>query len=207
MWLMLAAGAASGIQTALGNKEKQRQIKQANKAAAAADNRTIANAFQEVSALNVQNGMLRVQAAKELQQADKMAYAATGTVVANAAAAQVKGASVDAVVNDIDRELGEARVATEQALEAGQYNIQNKVRSTTYSASAALIGQQDPFASDKSPIMAALGTMGSMYFNNQMKFGGGGGFNLFGSGTPGTPSAGKAQSFGAPSTGSFTVNS
>lgn len=206
MFWMLAAGAASGIKTGLENKQKQKQIKAANKAAKAADDRTIANAFQEVSSYNVQNGMLRVQAAKELQSAGKMAYSAAGTVTANAAAAQVKGASVDAVLGDIDRELGEARVATEQALEAGQYNIQNKIRSTAYSASTALMGQKDPFSQDSSPLMAALGTMGSMYIDSQMKFGGGGG-SFFGGSSPGTPGAGSAKSFGAPSGGGFTVNS
>lgn len=208
-WMMLAQGVASGIKTKLEGDAKRKQTEAANKAARAADDRTIANAYQEVSSYNLQNGMLRVQAAKELQQADKMAYSATGTVAANAAAAQVKGASVDAVINDIDRELGEARVATEQALEAGQYNIQNSIRSVVQSASNALMGQQNPWANQPSPLLSALSTMGSSYLNNQMKFGGGGGFGLFGGSTPtpGTPAAGSAETFAAPSTGGFTINS
>lgn len=209
MWMMLAMAAASGIKGKLENDAKRKQIKANNKAAQAADDRTIANAYQEVSAYNLQNGMLRVQAAKELQTADKMAYSAQGTASANAAAAQVKGASVDAVINDIDRELGEARVATEQALEAGQYNIQNSIRSVVQSASSALMGQQNPWANQTSPLMTALGTLGSAYINNQMKFGGGSGFSFFGGGTPtpGTPAAGVAETFAAPSSGGFTINS
>lgn len=209
MWMMLAQAAASGIKAKLENDAKRKQIKAANKAAQAADDRTISNAFQEVSSYNLQNGMLRVQAAKELQAADKMAYSATGTVAANAAAAQVKGASVDAVINDIDRELGEARVATEQALEAGQYNIQNSIRSVVQSASAALMGQQNPSANQVSPLFSALTTVGSSYINNQLKFGGGSGFSLFGGGSPaaGTPAAGVAETFAAPSSGGFTINS
>lgn len=173
MFWMLALGAASGIKAGMENKGKQKQIKAANKAARAADDRTIANAGQEISALNVQNGMLRVQAARQLNEAGQAAYAASGSAIANAAAAQVKGASVDAVLGDIDRELGEARTATEQALETGQYNIVNRIRETVSSASNALIGQKDPFSQDQSPLMAGLMTMGSAYINNTMKFGGG----------------------------------
>ncbi|CBH51603.1 internal virion protein [Pseudomonas phage phi2] len=209
MWMMLAQAAASGIKAKLDNDRRKKEIKAQNKAAKAADDRTIANAYQEVSSYNLQNGMLRVQAAKELQQADKMAYSAQGTVAANAAAAQVKGASVDAVINDIDRELGEARVATEQSLEAGQYNIQNSIRSVVQSASSALLGQQNPYANQSSPLLATLSTLGSSYLNNQMKFGGGSGFSFFGGGTPtpGTPAAGTAETFAAPSSGGFTINS
>lgn len=210
MWMMLAQAAASGIKAKLDNDRRKKEIKAQNKANKAADDRTMANAFQEVSSFNVQNGMLRVQAAKELQAADKMAYSAAGTVQANAAAAQVKGASVDAVVNDIDRELGEARVATEQSLEAGQYNIQNGIRSVIQQASSALIGQQNPNAGQTSPLFAALATVGGSYLNNQMKFGGGGGLSSwFGGSAPaaGTPAAGAAESFAAPSLGGFTINS
>lgn len=208
MWMMIAQGVAAGIKAKLEGDAKRKQMKAANKAAEAADNRTVANAYQEVSSFNLQNSMLRVQAAKELQAADKMAYSATGTATANAAAAQVKGASVDAVLGDIDRELGEARTATEQALEAGQYNIQNSIRSVIQSASSALLGQQNPNANQTSPLFAALSTVGSSYLNNQMKFGGGSGFDFFGSSSPaaGTPGAGVAESFAAPSSGSFTVN-
>ena len=209
MWMMLAQAAASGVKAKLDNDRRKKEIKAQNKAAQAADDRTIANAYQEVSSYNLQNGMLRVQAAKELQTADKMAYSAQGTVAANAAAAQVKGASVDAVINDIDRELGEARVATEQSLEAGQYNIQNSIRSVVQSASSALLGQQNPYANQSSPLLATLSTLGSSYLNNQMKFGGGSGFSFFGGGTPtpGTPAAGVAETFAAPSSGGFTINS
>ena len=196
MFWMLAMGAASALKTGVENKQKQKDIKASNKVAQAADDATIANAFREISSFNVQNGLLRVQAGRELNEAQKAAYSATGTVTANAAAAQVKGASVDATIADIDRELGEARVATEQALEMGQYNIQQRITSTLNSASNSLIGLTDPHSQDASPLFAALSTMGSSYMGNQMKFGGG---SSFFSETP-PVRGGGATSFGAPDT-------
>lgn len=200
MFWMLAQGAAAGIKAKLDNDQRRKELKAMNKATRATNDRIIANTGQEISALNVQNGLLRVGAARELNEASKAAYAATGSAVANAAAAQVKGASVDAVLSDIDRELGEARVVTEQALEMGQYNIVNRIRETTSAAAASILGEVDPNKGATSPLMAGLMAAGSTYLSNSMKFGGGGGSwfggSLFGGATAGT-NVSAAQTFGA----------
>lgn len=199
MFWMLAQGAAAGIKARLENDERRKALRAENAATRATNSRIIANTGEEISAINVQNGLLRVGAARDLNAASREAYAATGSAVANAAAAQVKGASVDAVLNDIDRELGEARVSTEQALELGQYNITNRIREVTSSAAASILGEIDPNRGATSPLMSGLMAAGSTYLSSAMKFGGGGswfGGSLLGGGSAGvTPSA--AQSFGA----------
>lgn len=172
-WAMLAQGAMSAIKTANENKFRRKQVEAANKAAAAADYATVANASQAISALNVQNGQLRVEAAAQLNAAEVEAYKAAGSAVANAAAAGVKGASVDAVVMDIDRELGDVKTDVEQNLEIQQYNLTNRIREVVAGASNSLRGQMNPYSGEQSPLLNGLMTVGSSYLNNYMQFGGG----------------------------------
>lgn len=181
-WMLLAQGAASAAQTAQSNKASRKQIEATNKMAAKADRATVANTAQAISALNYQNGQARVDAARQLHEAETAAYAATGGAVANASAAAVKGASTDAVVNDIDRELGEAQVRVEQNLEIQQYNLTNRLREVVAGASSQLRGQQNPYANEQSPLLNGLISAGGTYLNNYMQFGGGFKMPSFGAG-------------------------
>ena len=168
-WPLLATGALSLGQSLLSNRAATRQAAAENAARAAANKQTVLNTAQSVGAINVQAAELRTNAARQLHQAEVAALSATGSAVANAAAAGVKGASVDAVTNDIDRELGEAQVTVEQNLETQQYNLQNRLRELISGAAASLRGEV--VAQTSNPLLDAAFATGGAYLNNYMKFG------------------------------------
>lgn len=168
-WAMLIQMAASGMKAAAEAKEKRAAMIAQNEAQAKADIATVQNAQQNISSLNVLNGNLRVQAAAQLNQASEAAAAARGTAEANAAAAQVKGASADAVLNDIDRELAEARVGVQQNLEIQQFNLANRMRETLTSAVNSLMGYTEYRGGGEA--LGAMVNVGAQYASNYFKFG------------------------------------
>ncbi|QMP84065.1 unclassified head protein [Pseudomonas phage pphageT12] len=170
-WMLAATAAMSALQTGMANKEKASQIKAQNKVNRAADLQTLTNNAQNINSLLVQNGQLRVSAAREYNAAEQEAYKAKGTTVANAAAAQIKGASVDATLSDIDRELSEAEVSTEQNFEVGQYNLQQSLRQMTYAAENSLRGNINPSSGQQSPLVNGLMAAGSSYMSSAFRFG------------------------------------
>lgn len=168
-WMMLAQGAMAGGQTALQNRANDKAARAQNRANYAADLETTINLAQAVTAVNVQNAELLTSAARQSNEAEQAAYAAAGTAETNAAAAGVKGASVDAVGLDIQRELEETKVAIEQNLEVQQYNLSNRLAEMRYGASAAMRGTVK--AQHSSPLVSGLMAAGGSYMNNYMKFG------------------------------------
>lgn len=171
IWALAGMAALSAVKTGIENKEKVKQIKADNKVRYAADLETLANNAQNVGSLMVQHGQLRVQAAKEFNAAEREAYKAKGTGEAQAAAAQVKGASVDAVLNDIDRELYEAKLATVQNFETAEYDLNNRLRDLTVGAINSLQGRTDPMLGQQSPLLNGLMTAGSAYMSQAFQFG------------------------------------
>lgn len=171
IWMLAATAAMSALQTGVANREKAAQIKAQNKVNYAADLQSLANNAQNINSLLVQNGQLRVSAAKEYNAAEQEAYKAKGTTIANAAAAQVKGASVDATLQDIDRELSEAEVSTDQNFEIGQYNLQQQLRQMMYSAEMGLRGRIDPNTGRQNPLVNGLMAAGSAYVSSAFRFG------------------------------------
>lgn len=170
-WLLAAQGAVTAAQGLLQNRQQRAQNKAQNRANAAADLITATNTAQALSALSVQNAAVRTQAAEDINRAEVAAYAATGTASANAAAASVKGASVDAVVNDITRELAEARTTIEQNVEVEQYNLSNRIRETIAGGIASLRGQVDVNRGTQNPLLTGLFSAGGAYLSRAMQFG------------------------------------
>lgn len=171
-WIpMLAAGAMSAGKTALDNKDKQDQAKRENKAREKVDLRNLADAAQQVGSLGMLAGEYRRQATETRISAQREIGKARGTAEAQAGAAGIKGASVDAVFDDLDREFGEAEVAIDRDLENKQYNLGEQLRSLQLSTANGLLGQINPKAGLKNPLMEGLLTMGSMYADSYFKFG------------------------------------
>lgn len=171
-WIpMLAAGAMSAGKAALDNKDKQDQAKRANKAREKVDLRNLADAAQQVGSLGMLAGEYRRQATETRSSAQREIGKARGTAEAQAGAAGIKGASVDAVFDDLDREFGEAEVAIDRDLENKQYNLGEQLRSLQLSTANGLLGQINPKAGLKNPLMEGLMTMGSMYADSYFKFG------------------------------------
>ncbi|MFA6735224.1 MAG: hypothetical protein WCS71_09025 [Sphaerochaetaceae bacterium] len=171
-WIpMLAAGAMSAGKAALDNKDKQDQAKRENKAREKVDLRNLADAAQQVGSLGMLAGEYRRQATETRISAQREIGKARGTAEAQAGAAGIKGASVDAVFDDLDREFGEAEVAIDRDLENKQYNLGEQLRSLQLSTANGLLGQINPKAGLKNPLMEGLMTMGSMYADSYFKFG------------------------------------
>ncbi|QJD54812.1 putative internal virion protein [Pseudomonas phage MR6] len=171
IWMLAASAALSALQTTQANKEKVAQAKAQNKVNYAADLQTATNTAANIGSLLVQQGQLRVSAAKQFNEAEREAYKATGTAQAQAAAAQVKGASVDAVLGDIDRELGEAQASTEQNFEVGNYNLTNSIREMTSGAISSLRGGVNPYAGQQSALVNGLMSAGQTYMSQAFRFG------------------------------------
>jgi hypothetical protein len=198
-WPLIAMGAISVGQSLLGNRAAARQADAENAARYASNKQTVLNTAQTIGSINVQAAQLRTDAARQLHEAEVLALSATGSATANAAAAGVKGASVDAVTNDITRELGEARVAVEQNLETQQYNLQNRLREVISGASSSLRGEVA--AQTTNPLLAGAFAVGGAYLNNYMRFGANSAVN-----NP-VVDTGTVQTYAAPSSGRFTIGS
>lgn len=177
-WIpMLAMGAMSAGKSFLDNKEKVRQAKLENKAREKTDLRNLADAAQQVGGLGVLAGEYRRQATETRIAAQREVGKARGTAEAQAGAAGIKGASVDAVFQDLDREFAEAEVDIQRDLENKQYNLGNSLRALQLSTANGMLGQINPNAGLKSPLADGLMTMGSMYANAYFQFGATGGSN------------------------------
>lgn len=171
-WIpMLAAGAMSAGKTALDNKDKQDQAKRVNRAREKVDLRNLADAAQQVGSLGMLAGEYRRQATETRISAQREIGKARGTAEAQAGAAGIKGASVDAVFDDLDREFGEAEVAIDRDLENKQYNLGEQLRSLQLSTANGLLGQINPKAGLQNPLLNGALTMGSMYANSYFQFG------------------------------------
>ena len=105
MWQMFALSAAQGV---MGGLQQRKQTQAENKAKQIANTRNTLEAFQAVSSIEVMRGGVRQQTAKTMALAERRADEERSGTAAVASASGVKGASVDAVQDDIGRALGEA---------------------------------------------------------------------------------------------------
>lgn len=126
--MLLATFAMSAGQSALQGAQQRRAAQAQNKEIERANRANTAEAFQAVSSLEVQRGFLRKQTAKDLFLAQRTATEAGSSVEAAAAAAGVKGASVDAVQNEIDQDLSEAQGEIEIAHVNNEFNLNQQIR-------------------------------------------------------------------------------
>lgn len=171
---LFAVAGASALQSMVGGMQQQKQIKAQNKETARVNAINTLEAFQGVSAIEVQRGRLRQQTAKTLALVDRRAEeeaAATGAV---AAAAGVKGASVDAVRMDIDRAEQEAQFEIEQQHITQEYDLNQRIRELMVSTKNSF-GSMQKVPSTGSIIGGALlsGALsaGSQYASSFFKFG------------------------------------
>lgn len=173
-WIpMLMMGAMSAGKAALDNKEKIRSAKLENKAREKVDMRNLADAAQQVGSLSMMAAQFRQAATKSSMEADRQVGLARSTNEAQAGAAGIKGASVDAVMQDLDREMSEAQVGIERNLENEQYNLGEQLRQLQHNTANGLLGQMNPRANLRSPLLEGAMTMGSMYANSYFQYGAG----------------------------------
>lgn len=171
---LFAVAGASALQSLVGGMQQQKQIKAQNKEIARVNAINTLEAFQGVSAIEVQRGRLRQQTAKSLALVDRRAEEEASTTGAVAAAAGVKGASVDAVRRDIDRAEQEAQFELEQQHITQEYDLNQRIRELMVSTKNSL-GSMQKVPSTGSIIGGALlsGALsaGSQYASSYFKFG------------------------------------
>lgn len=171
---LLAIGGLSAAQGIFGGLQQRQQIKAQNKLTKEANRRNVLEAFQGVSAIEVQRGRIRTQTAKNLQLAGRMADEVRGSTRAAQAAAGVKGASVDATLDDIDREQAEVSVELQQQHTAQEYDLNNRIRELMTSTRAGL-GQLQKVPSIGSILLGGLVqgglSAGSAYASQAFSFG------------------------------------
>lgn len=139
---LFAVAGASALQSMVGGMQQQKQIKAQNKEIARVNAINTLEAFQGVSAIEVQRGRLRQQTAKTLALVDQRAEEEAATTGAVAAAAGVKGASVDAVRMDIDRAEQEAQFEIEQQHITQEYDLNQRIRELMVSTQNSLGSMQ-----------------------------------------------------------------
>lgn len=171
---LLAIGGLSAAQGIFGGLQQRQQIKAQNKLTKEANRRNVLEAFQGVSAIEVQRGQVRTQTAKNLQLAGRMADEVRGSTRAAQAAAGVKGASVDATLDDIDREQAEVSVELQQQHITQEYDLNNRIRELMTGTRAGL-GQLQKVPSIGSILLGGLVqgglSAGSAYASQAFKFG------------------------------------
>lgn len=171
---LFAVAGASALQSLVGGMQQREQIKAQNKETARVNQINTLEAFQGVSAIEVQRGRLRQQTAKTLALVDRRAEEEAATTGAVAAAAGVKGASVDAVRMDIDRAEQEAKFEVEQQHVTQEYDLNQRIRELVVSTKNSL-GSMQKVPSTGSIIGGALlsGALsaGSQYASSFFKFG------------------------------------
>lgn len=172
MWQMFALAAAQGV---MGGLQQRKQTKAENKAKQIANTRNTLEAFQAVSSIEVMRGGVRQQTAKTMALAERRAGEEASGTAAVAAASGVKGASVDAVQDDIGRALGEAIGETEIQHINQEYNLNQQIRSLMVQTRFNLLQEQKV----PSALQAALGgamnglmQAGQTYASSYFKFGG-----------------------------------
>lgn len=126
MWALAAGFAISALSGILSADQQGAQEAAQYKAQAARTQQGILEAGQTASALNAQAGALSGQATAQLNEATRLADIQSGQQTANAGAAGVRGASVDAVQNDIQLTLARTEQATLDDLAVQQFNLRQQ---------------------------------------------------------------------------------
>lgn len=171
---LFAVAGASALQSLVGGTQQRKQIEAQNKEIARVNAINTLEAFQGVSAIEVQRGRVRQQTAKNLALVDRRAEEEASSTGAIAAAAGVKGASIDAVRMDIDRAEQEAQFELEQQHVTQEYDLNQRIRELMVSTKNSL-GSMQKVPSTGSIIGGALlsGALsaGSQYASSFFKFG------------------------------------
>lgn len=174
---LFAVAGMSGLQSILGGLQNRKQIAAQNAANAAANYRNTIEAFQGVSAIEVQRARLRQQTAKTLDLAGRRAEEEASTTGAMAAAVGVKGASVDAVQDAIARERQDAEFEVASQYSSQDYDLNQRIRELV-TGTRLNFAQMQKVPSIGSVIGGGLlsGALsaGTMYAASYFRFGSGG---------------------------------
>jgi len=175
---MLAALAVSfGLSAGrnlLSGMQQRSQIEAQNEATKAQNRLNAMEAVRSIAGTRLQQAAVRQQTAKDLSTAQRMANMATGQATAQAAAAGVRGATVDAVADDIQIELDRAQAEVQDSAIMQEFNLNERIRSIAAQTKMNL-GRLTEVPSYGSILFGAVagGAMsaGSQYAQQYFKFG------------------------------------
>lgn len=177
VWPMLLATAGmAGMQSLGKGRQAQMQTWKQNTETAGTNVINGMQALRTIQSLEVQRGAVRQQTAKDLHLAQRAAFEAEGTAGAVIAATGIKGASVDAVQSDIDRELGEVNGELQLQHISQEFNINQQIESVAWGARFGMSPLMRNISSSevwKAAAGSALMAAGGMYANQYFKFGSG----------------------------------
>jgi len=133
---LAAMFATSALQGILGGRAKRKLMKRQNEAAFQANQRNLIQNADTISSLNLQASQLRQSAAVQRFQANREADKAQGTAEAQAAAAGVKGASVDAQAQLLEKRADEVDATILYNTEVQTNNVTQQITQQVYSTLA-----------------------------------------------------------------------
>ena len=172
--LALAFGMSAG-KSLLGGLQNRALQKQENKLIRENNRLKLVEMSYALGQTQVQQAAVRQQAATDLNTAGRMANTAGGDARAQAAAAGVRGASVDAVQDDIAMELSRAIGEIETRTITQTYNLNEQARSIAQSTLHNL-GYLNKVASPAqvlgSSLVSGALNAGAQYASAYFQFGG-----------------------------------
>lgn len=195
MWQVMAA--QYGLNTVQGYMQglaDRGLIRAQNKMTAEANRENTRETARAIGSIEVQKAYLRQQATKASTAAERSAEAAGASVTAQAAAAGVKGASVQAVSDSIENELFAAVDEIRSNALINERNLNNQIISMATQARLNL-GKFVPVPSRSDILKSALTGAGIKAAGDYFSFAGAGGAG--GGGGGGTGAIGHADMGGA----------
>lgn len=176
MWALLAQAGFALAGSLMEGRKANEAAKAQNKMNKAANLANALETAQAIGNLQVQQSQLKDQAATSRAAAIRQAALGTGAAENQAANAGVTGASVDAVISDIQRELGTSELEMERAAGVEQFNMQTRLRSLISGAKAGAYSGQRLITSGElvgSALANAALSAGRTYVDNYFKYGSG----------------------------------
>lgn len=179
-WFMAGSAAVTALSAAKSGAEAGQAASRVSIAQNEAIIKTnIANTIRtgyRVGLLNMQQGLLKRQAQQRNADTISQAKQVLGAVSANAAASGTVGASVDAVVNDVNMKLGEAQAQQAESWEISVTNFNTKLAELVQQGKDSI---NDAFKADipsdskvtSNALFAGAVSFASSYFASKMKLG------------------------------------
>ncbi len=203
MWPMLAMFAVNAGSSLLQGSQQRKQIKAQNKALRQANIANTEEAMYSIGTIRVQQADMRMQAQRQQAEAVRAAGQAAGDARTLAAAAGVKGASVDAVQYDVEKSLDDALAEIQISAINSQFNLNQQIRQVARQTAANLHQYQKvPSTGDilRQSILSGAMAAGQAYAGQFFQFGSTGAGGL-GGGMDTALGQGYARA-----TGSFNTN-
>lgn len=168
---LFAAAAGGSVLTGLMTRK---DMAKQNEAIARQNLAQTMQAQESMLAVELQKSFVKQQSAQTMHTARRVASQEAGVQTAMAAAAGVRGASVDAVQNDIQRELGEAIDSARADAVMQEFNLNQQIKQIAASTSLNLTPYHDIPSIGQTLVRGLISggiQTGSAYAASRFKFG------------------------------------